>query len=487
MKKLLFGLSCSSLIFIASCKTDDPEVPSKNEVVEEVAEFAVDLGNSAVPYVVITTDVAIENEPKVSAFMRIYQNDELIQKQTIGIEYRGSTSFRLSDKKSFGIETWDDSGNDVSVPFFDFPKEEDWILNGHVVNLTDGWAFDPTLMYHQFGYELFREMGNYAARTKFLELEINGEYQGVYVFMEKLKRDKERIDIKKLEATDVDTEAITGGYIIKIDKTSGGDLNLNQPLDYFLNNWDDDARYTEEISWRSGYDINGELITFEPEYNAPYHANMYLETYFLYEYPKSQNITSAQKKYIQDYIHDFETALLNDDFSLSNRTYTDYIDLNSFVDFFLINEVTRNVDGYRLSTYMSKDRGEKLKMGPIWDLNIGYSNGNRVPLDGWVMNYNQYVDSDAWLIPFWWPRLLEDPIFQDALKSRWNDLRANTLSTASLHSMVDATAGYLIENGAIDRNYTKWRIGVDYNASISDMKSFLEQRTQWIDGEIAGF
>jgi len=64
---------------------------------------------------------------------------------------------------------------------------------------------------------------------------------------------------------------------------------------------------------------------------------------------------------------------LNDDFSSDDRLYIDYIDLNSFIDFFIINEITSNVDGYRLSTYLHKDRNEKLKMGPIWDLNIGYN------------------------------------------------------------------------------------------------------------------
>ncbi|MEQ8549762.1 MAG: CotH kinase family protein [Cyclobacteriaceae bacterium] len=482
MKKLLFGLSFSALVFLFSCKNDDSETPV---AIEEDVVFAVDIENSEVPYIVITTHgAAIKNEPKIPAIMRIYENGTLTQRQTIGIEFRGSTSFRLSDKKSFGIETWDEAGADISVQIFGFPEEEDWILNGHVVNLGDGWAFDQTLMFHQFGYELFRKMGNYAARTKFVEIEINGVYQGVYVFMEKLKRDNERIDIKKLELTDIDAESITGGYIIKIDKTSGGDLNLNQPLDYFLNNWDDDARYTEEISWRSDYDINRNVLNFPPNFNAPYHENMYLETYFLYEYPKAENITFDQKQYIQKYIHDFETALLADDFSTNTRTYTDYIDLNSFVDFFIINEITRNVDGYRLSTYMHKDRGGKLKMGPIWDLNIGYSNGDRVPMDGWVINYNQYVEGDAWMMPFWWPRLLEDPIFRTALKSRWNNLRSSTLSTSSLLSMVDVSADYLKNNGSIERNYTKWNIGVDYDGSISSMKSFLEQRTQWMDSEI---
>jgi len=89
----------------------------------------------------------------------------------------------------------------------------------------------------------------------------------------------------------------------------------DQSLSYYEENWDDDARYSEEISFRSKYDINGDLLS-DPAFDPPYHSNQYLETYFLYEYPKADQITSQQKEYIQKYIEEFETALLNDDFHL---------------------------------------------------------------------------------------------------------------------------------------------------------------------------
>ena len=175
-------------------------------------------------------------------------------------------------------------------------------------------------MYHYLGYELFRDMGRYSSRCKFVELEINGQYQGIYVFMEKLKRDDFRIDIADLNPDEITEPDITGGYILKIDKTTGGDLNLNQPPEYFLTNWDDDARYSEDISFRSQYDINRNVITFPP-YQDPYHPDQYLETYFLYEFPKHDEIAPEQKTYIQNYVDGFETALLNDDFGTAERTY----------------------------------------------------------------------------------------------------------------------------------------------------------------------
>jgi hypothetical protein len=117
---------------------------------------------------------------------------------------------------------------------------------------------------------------------------------GVYQFMEKLKRDQNRIDIEKLTPLDTDAAAITGGYIIKIDKTAGGENGIGQPLEYFDNNWGDDALYTATNSWRSQYDIFKQPINFTP-YRAPYHPDQYLETYFLYEYPKADQIPMPKK------------------------------------------------------------------------------------------------------------------------------------------------------------------------------------------------
>ena len=468
------------LFVIHSCQKDEIDT------IEDEPLFAVETGSSDIPYLVIETrGLGIINEPKIPAELILYVQKAEIQRTQIGIEFRGSTSYRLSDKKSYGIETWDAEGNDMDVAFFDFPEEEDFILMGHVVNLEDRYVFDRTLIFNYFGYNLFSNMGRYASRTELVELEINGKYEGVYVFMEKLKRDKNRINVKKLEASDTDSTSITGGYILKIDKSAGGDLNIDKPLEYFDDNWDDDARYTSDISFRSKYDIYGNLIDFTP-FDEPYHSKQYLETYFLYEYPKSDQITEIQKSYIQDYIHDFETSLLTDDFSSDLRTYTDYIDLESFVDFFIINEICRNVDGYRLSTYMYKDRGEKLKMGPVWDLNIGFFSGDRIPMDDWVINYNNFVSQDAWMMPFWWPRLMEDPQFTELLKDRWSELRSNAVSLGELNWMVDMAAERLRDNEAAKRNYYKWdqQIGIDWESSIQELKSYLEERVLWMDGEI---
>ena len=204
---------------------------------------------------------------------------------------------------------------------------------------------------------------------------------GVYVFMEKLKRDKERIDINKLKDDENSGEDLTGGYILKIDKG-----------------------YDEQNSFISAY---GSSIGTESQ-----------EIRFIYTYPKADKITSEQKNYIATYINDFETALASDEFTDPVSGYAAYADMDSFVDFFILNELSNNVDGYRISTYMHKDKNEKLKMGPIWDFNLAFGNADYCSggeTNVWAYKFNERCPEDGLSVPFWWDRLLADPAFVSRL------------------------------------------------------------------------
>jgi hypothetical protein len=480
--RLFFFLVPLFSLLLFSCKKDPIDTDGSNTP----GTFSVDIGNSTIPYITIDTrGSSIQYEPKIKASMEIFERGLGTKKYNIGIEYRGKTSFRLSDKKPYGIEIWDGSGNDIKESIFGFPEESDWILNNHVVNLRDKYIWDRSLMYNFIGYELARSIGVYASRTKFVEVQINKEYQGLYVFMERLKRDENRINIKSLNQSSTNN---TGGYIIKIDKMSAPPDAIGKPLSYFINNWDDDARYTPQNSFRSRYDINGNVLNTTP-FGPPYHSNLYKETYFNYDYPKPEDITQAQKTYIQSYVDQFETALATDDVEKGQRTYADFIEINSFVDYFLLNELYRNIDAFRLSTFITKDRDGKLSMGPIWDLNIGFDEGDRIPMNDWIVNYNKHVTQDAWMMPFWWNKLLKDPVFRNAVKARWTTLRNQELSTPVMHELVDKTAKYLKDNGAVSRNYKKWDvgIGVNFDNSVANLKNFLRDRALWMDGMIGSF
>ena len=402
----------------------------------------------------------IVDEPKIPAALKIKKDDSIHFEGIIGIEIRGETS-QFFDKKSYGIETWDTQYNDIDVSLLGFPEEEDWILYGPYS--------DKSLIRNKIIYELSELMGNYTSRTEFVELTINYEYKGLYIFMEKLKRDKNRIDISKLEENDTDENTISGGYIIKIDKS---DM--------------EDGSYTDYNSFQSKYDVFGKL-------DGDKKIN------FNYEYPKPDEIHAKQKTYIKNYFEEFENSLAGNNFKDPNEGYRKYINENSFIDFFILNELSNNVDGYRLSTYLYKDRGEKMNIGPIWDFNLSFGNadycgGDRYDL--WCYKFNERCLGDLWNVPFWWDRILEDEKFIVNLKNRWNDLRGNILSEENLMNIIDIKYSLLNnETDVIKKNFEKWKIfgvyiwpnsfvGNNYYEEIDFLKNWIKNRISWLDEEI---
>ena len=130
----------------------------------------------------------------------------------ISIEYRGSSSQGFP-KKSYALETQDINGNNNNVSLLGLPVENDWILYSPYT--------DKYLMRNFLTFDLGRKMCNYCARTVYCELFVNGDYKGIYILMEKIKRDNDRLDIAKLDSDDLAGDSLTGGYIIKVDKFTG--------------------------------------------------------------------------------------------------------------------------------------------------------------------------------------------------------------------------------------------------------------------------
>ena len=472
MTSRYFLLLCCLVVFAACNKDDGPDIPDLPDESDEVGP-----AGSTIPYFVIETGGAtIVDEPKIPANMAIYINQQRVFQNPIGVEFRGATSQRIFPKKSFGIETWTPNGEDMDTEILDFAAEEDWILQGPYS--------DKTLIRNALIYDIANEMGEYAVKTRFAEVEVNGNYEGVYVFMEKIKRDANRLDLLRLEQGQTHPDVISGGYILKIDKTTGDTGNPD---------WPGDFTYTENLGFRSDYNPSGQALDY-PAYGDKRGE----ETYFLYEYPDADFINDAQKQYIQGYISDFEEALLSDNFIGDERAYEDFIDVQSFVDFFILNELSANPDAYRLSTFMHKDRNEKLRMGPIWDFNLAFGNDGRSAIDTWIYQYNQNNPGDLWLVHFWWDRLLADSKFRGAVKARWNSLKSTVLNASNLNGKIDAWIAELEQNGAIDRNYQRWPVigvplpfnsvvGATFEDEITFAKNWVSARIDWMDSQIQGW
>lgn len=423
------------------------------------------LTSSNLPIVMINTyGASIPDDPKIESFMTIIDNPGGVRNYLsdppaftghTGIEVRGSSSQQFP-KKSYGLETWDAQGVEMDTAIMGMPSESDWILNA---NYTDK-SFCRNVM----AYQIFQNMGHYATRYRFCELLINGQYKGIYIFSEKIKRNKNRVDIDKLKPDENSGDALTGGYIIKIDKStgSGGD------------------------GWTSSY----------PPPNNPGGQTIF----FQYEYPKFDEITFQQKNYIKNYVYDFETALKGENFADTINGYRKYAVETTFIDYFIVNELSKNVDGYRLSTYLHKEKdskGGKLRMGPVWDYDIAWHNANYCEGDvtsGWA--YQFPCEWDTWQVPFWWSKLLTDPLFAERLNCRYNFLRQNILSNEWFDNYIDSIAFKLDE--AQQRNFTLWPIlGIyiwpnpwpyppSYQGEISALKSWMHNRLTWLDNNMPG-
>jgi hypothetical protein len=356
----------------------------------------------------------------------------------ISIEYRGSQS-QSFPKKSYALETQNSIGNNNNVSLLGMPVENDWILYAPYS--------DKSLMRNFLTFDLGRKLGNYSPRTVYCELVVNGDYKGIYILMEKIKRDNDRVDIAKLDTNDLAGDSLTGGYIIKVDKFTG------------TGGWED--------SWQSNYStIGGNPLTIQ------------------YHYPESDDMLPQQKSYIESYVDSFEYALSASFFADTTIGYNKYIDVNSFIDFYIVKELTLNLD--RHSTFMYKDRrsnGGKLTMGPLWDFNLAfgnvdYSNGG-IPT-GWVVN--SVFGGDH---PFWFERLLDDTTYQNKLKCRWEYLRERSFSQDSIFNFIDSISFYL--DSAQQRNFQRWNLlSPFFQKEIDILKDWLEDRLVWLDSNMPG-
>jgi hypothetical protein len=357
----------------------------------------------------------------------------------VAIKKRGTTSLSFP-KQSYSIETQDNSGQNLNVSLIDLPKENDWVLYGPYA--------DKSLMRNVIIYEIARRMGQYAPRTRFCELLMNGEYMGVYVLVEKIKRDDNRVDIARLNENDTIGDELTGGYIIKKD-------SWNSP------------------GWVSKV---GKYIYFE------------------YYYPDGDEIHETQKDYIQGFINNFE-LVLDTLTNINNTSFTSLIDFQTFIDHMILNELSKNVDAYRKSTHFYKDKdsnGGKLKMGPIWDYNIAFGNNH----DYSAYTVTEFIFSDPTFADnnlFWFRKLMSFPVFEKNFQARYHYLRKSSLHKDSIFSIIDSCSNFLLS--AQNRNFQKWDIlgkyvwpnyfiGDSYEEEIEILKAWINDRLIWMDNTI---
>ena len=414
--------------------------------------------DSNLPIVSITTDnnpntnlpLDILDDPKILATMKIIKRPDgtrnyltdintptfLNYNGRIGIEIRGSSSQTLP-KKGYGLTTLKaDNTSNNNVELLGMPSENDWVLNGI--------AFDPSLIRDYLSYNLSRQIGNYATRTAYCEVMINGEYKGLYILQEKIKAGTDRVNVLKIGTSDISSPNVTGGFITKADKTTGGD----------------------PIAWSM------------PSYTTTVD--------FIHELPKPAAVLPAQTAYIYDQFLQLASTSNANATSVING-YPSVIDVPSFVDFMLINELASNADAYQFSTYFHKDRNGKLRAGPIWDFNLTY--GNDLFLWGYdrsKTNIWQFSNGDNEGAKFW-TDLFNNPLYKCYFAKRWNQLTqtGQPLNYSSLVQFIDATLSYISE--AKVREHQKWGTVTNQDTEITNLKTFLSNRISWITTNLGSY
>ncbi len=369
--KYLF--SGALLLFYAVCSAQDNPPTT------------VTLNSSNIPIVVINVSANIPNEPGVFGTMGIISNSGGARNNitdpfndynsNVDIELRGNTSLSYP-KKSYGFETLDLANAETKYALLGMPSESDWTL---LANYVDNTFIKNALMFN-----LWSRTGRYSVRSRYCEVVINNVYQGLYLMTEKIKRDSERVNIKKMSASDTLGAALTGGYIVKKDNRSGSGND----------------RY-----WDSPYFFS-------------------TSKKFVVDYPKDDDINDIQFNYIKNQFIGFENALNGANYRDPTDGYRKYIDTDSFIDYFLMQQFAYNIDGFHGSQYLHKNRNEKIVLGPLWDFDesMPYNTGCTSAFNGqgWIHLTGSCVSLDA---IFWWQKLLSDCYFSNKLQSRYQQLR----------------------------------------------------------------
>lgn len=402
------------------------------KIIQESAKIIIEPEEYYLPLLTINTENAKPIESKdeyVNATITLEVRDkkgvitEKLLEASTEIKGRGNSTWGM-EKKPYRLKLKE------STSILDMPKSKHWVL---LANYSD-----KTLMRNELAFEISRRMEfAYTPRMQYVDVILNGDYVGNYMLGEHIRIDKNRVNVVELGASDED---ISGGYLLEIDE-----------------------RTTKEDP--QGFMTNKAGMTFSIS--------------------RPEDIPANQKEYISDYIQNLEDVFYSKDDIDPIEELPKILDLKSFIDYFLLNELSKNVDGnLRLSTYVYKNRGDdKLYFGPVWDYDIAFGN---VDYSGCEQTHGWYARTAAWYQQFF-----SHSEFETMVKERWKELRNGVL--ADLDPFIDETAEKL--NMSQKKNFERWQIlniqvwpnpivTGSYNGEINYLKTWLSNRLKWMDNEL---
>ena len=312
----------------------------------------------------------------------------------IRIKRRGNSSM-LYEKPQYLIKLVSDSGEDVDLPLLGMGAEHEWVLNGSMT--------DKSMLRNYLGYRLAAQIFPYTPEFVYCEVVIKTrdgyKYQGVYMFGESIKQGKSRVDISEYQSS-----VVNSSFLIRRDRYDPTGLMLN---------------------------------TYATENQLTY-------GFIGLRYPNKAKVSPQTVKRIEGEISNIEQILYSDD-PLVYASYRQYIDIDSFVDYFIINEFLGNYDAGNNSTYMYKELGGKLKIGPVWDYDGAMDNYSKMPANPEYMAF--------YTAPLY-TRLVKDKYFIEKVEKRYASLRHGLLSEANVVTTIDSITSHL--GPAVEREWLRW-------------------------------
>jgi hypothetical protein len=364
----------------------------------------------------------------------------------VGIGARGSSTLGYP-KVSLNLETRDEFEADDDRELLGMPADSDWVL--YAPN-----NFEPILVHNPFAHQLSRDIGRYSSRTRFVEVFLitdrvgtvryPGTYAGIYVLEERIRRSPDRVAVDKLEPEHSKAPQVTGGYLLKVDRTGPGESGF--------------------------YAANQGMVFVEPS-----ESEMFLPE------------RAAQRQYLQGHFNAFGTALYGTNWRNPTTGYRAYIDVGAWIDYHLINTLTFNVDALRLSAYLYKPRNGKITFGPHWDFDraLNSTDGRDANPRIWSSPNGSGTDFFNETTQAWWGRLFQDPDFFQEWIDRYQALRTSDFSTTNLHRLVDQLTGEVRK--AQPREQARWggsappRNG--FQGEINSLKAWLSNRVTFMDSQ----
>ena len=394
------------------------------------------------PLVVVNTDG-----------MRMMQSKDDKVNSTVHIISDGGTSL-LSKKdtecKGRGNASWNFPKKPMRLKF---PKKQTVLPDAPAKckkwTLINNYG-DKSLMRNKIAFHMSRGIGlSYTPYCQFVDLIFNGEYQGCYQLCDQVEVNPGRVEITEMTPDDIEGEALTGGYFIEID-----------------------AYANQEASWFES--LRGIPVTIKS--------------------PDDDEITPEQSAYIKDYINKFETAVFTYGFTSETTGYRKYLNLDSFLQYFIVGELDGNTD-YFWSIYMSKERGEeKFVVGPVWDVDLGFDNDYRTYP---IANKTDFIYRSGGSVASSAVKRLADRILiadaksRERLKYLWSDARVNRHYNPTYYcKLVDRYAEQLAQSQEL--NFKRWNIlgenvhmnpavSGSYEGEVQRVKDYLNERFAQLD------